>query len=172
MYEARKICNFLLTRYDTRKHDLTNLRLNKLLYFIHGWSLTSRPHGLIRNHFEAWKLGPVIKPVFDTFKVFGEKQISGLAEHLDYASGEKKPISYEDITQADVETITSVFESYARYTTGELVALTHEVGAPWHVVYTAWANDNRLSPRIPDQLIRAYFLRESGGQKIRGKALH
>ncbi len=172
MYEARKICNFLLTRYDAETYDLTNLRLNKLLYFIHGWALTTRPDGLVRNHFEAWKLGPVVKPVFNTFKVFGEKQIRSLAEHLDYASGENKIISYDEITRTDADTITSVFESYVRYTTGELVALTHETGGPWHIVYTAWANDNRLSPRIPNELIRAYFLRESGDQKIFGKALH
>jgi uncharacterized phage-associated protein len=165
MYEARKICNFLLMSYDAATYGLTNLRLNKLLYFIHGWGLTTRPDGLVRNHFEAWKLGPVIKPVFDTFKVFGEHHIQGLAEYLDYASGQKKPVSFDEITPADVETITSVFESYARYTTGELVALSHEAGGPWHVVYTAWANDNRLSPRIPNELIRAHFSGESS--KIR-----
>ena len=160
MYEARKICNFLLTRYRAETYDLTNLRLNKLLYFIHGWGLTSRPDGLVRNHFEAWRLGPVIKPVFETFKVFGEKQILGLAEHLDYASGQKRPVSFDEITPADIAIITSVFESYAHYTTGELVALSHEEGGPWHVVYTAWANDNRLSPRIPNELIRDYFAGE------------
>jgi uncharacterized phage-associated protein len=172
MYEARKICNFLLARYDAEAYNLTNLRLNKLLYFIHGWALTNRPNGLVRNHFEAWKLGPVIKPVFDTFKVFGEKRIQGLAQHLDYASGQKKPISYEDIARPDVDTIISVFESYTRYSTSELVALTHEAGGPWDVVFTAWSNDNRLSPRIPNDLIRDYFLREAGGQKIFGKAIH
>jgi uncharacterized phage-associated protein len=160
MYEARKICNFLLTRYEAGTYDLTNLRLNKLLYFIHGWALTSRPDGLVRNHFEAWKLGPVIKPVFETFRVFGEKRIQGLAEHLDYASGQKKPVSFDEITRADAETISAVFESYAHYTTAELVAISHEMGGPWHVVYTAWANDNRLSPRIPNELIRSYFSEE------------
>jgi uncharacterized phage-associated protein len=160
MYEARKICNFLLTHFDAQEYELTNLRLNKLLYFIHGWALTRRLDGLVRNHFEAWKLGPVIKPVFDTFKVFGDKRIQGLAEHLDYASGQKRPVSFDEITGADAEIITSVFESYARYKTGELVALSHEEGGPWHVVYTAWANDNRLSPRIPNELIRAYFIGE------------
>ncbi len=172
MYEARKICNFLLTRYDARIYDLTNLRLNKLLYFIHGWVLTRRSQGLVRNHFEAWQLGPVIRPVFDTFKVFGEKQIDGLAEHLDYASGQKKAIPYGDITRVDAETIAAVFESYVPYTTGQLVELSHETGGPWHVVYTAWANDTRLSPRIPNELIRAHFLRESGGQKFFGKSIH
>jgi uncharacterized phage-associated protein len=30
MYEARKVCNFLLARYDAQRFALTNLRLNKL----------------------------------------------------------------------------------------------------------------------------------------------
>jgi uncharacterized phage-associated protein len=161
MYEARKICNFLLTRYDAEAYDLTNLRLNKLLYFIHGWALVSRPDGLVRNHFEAWKLGPVIRPVFDTFKTFGDNRIQGLAEYLDYASGEKRAVSFDEIPATDREIVISVFEKYARYRTSELVAISHEVGGPWHAVYTAWANDNRLSVRIPNDLIRKHFAGEN-----------
>jgi uncharacterized phage-associated protein len=53
MYEARKVCNYLLARYDAQRLDLTNLRLNKLLFFIHAASLSTRNDGLIRNHFEG-----------------------------------------------------------------------------------------------------------------------
>src|SRR6476620_9105221 len=112
MYEARKICNFLIERYGARSFDLTNLRLNKLLYFIHGWSLTSRPEGLVRNHFLAWQHGPVVRPVYDAFRSYGDNPITGLAEYLDYASGTTKPIDHDDISPTDVETITRVFESY------------------------------------------------------------
>jgi hypothetical protein len=48
MYEARKVCNFVLSRYDAQRFDLTNLRLNKLLFFIHAASLAVRQDGLIR----------------------------------------------------------------------------------------------------------------------------
>jgi uncharacterized phage-associated protein len=144
MYEARKICNLLLARYDASVYDLTNLRLNKLLYFIHGLGLTSRPQGLIRNHFEAWKLGPVVKPVFDTFKIYGDDYITRMAEHLDYASGKSEIVPYVDIASPDVEFIVRIFENYNKYTTAQLVDLSHEPGGPWHLVFTAWSNDNRL----------------------------
>lgn len=166
MYEARKICNFIIARYGTQSSNLSNARLNKLLYFIHGWSLTSRPHGLVRNHFVAWQLGPVVRPVYDAFKQFGERRVTDLAKYLDYASGETRIIGYEDIADADAETIMRVVESYARYTTGQLIQLSHERGGPWHAVYSAWLKDQRLSPRIPNELIRAHFLKEAGG-KIR-----
>lgn len=163
MYEARKICNFLLARTDAR-FDLTNLRLNKLLYFIHGWSLTSRQEGLIRNHFLAWKLGPVIRPVFDTFKVYGESRITEPARYLDYLSGQDQPIAYDDIKAEDAEIISRVFSSYDRFSTGQLVEKSHEPGGPWDTVYRAWSKDNRLNLRIPNELIRKHFLTEAGGQ--------
>ena len=164
MYEARKICNFLIVRRDTHKFPLTNLRLNKLLYFIHGWGLTSRPDGLIRNHFFAWMHGPVLRPVYDAFKVYGEGTIAGPARYLDYMAGENRPVAYDDILPDDAAIIESVFASYDRYATHQLVDLTHVVGGPWHVVYSAWIEDKRLNLRIPNDLIRAHFLREAGGQ--------
>jgi uncharacterized phage-associated protein len=164
MYEARKVCNFLIARYGERSFDLTNLRLNKLLYFIHGWGLTSRPEGLVRNHFLAWQHGPVIKPVYDAFKNFGDKPVTRPAQFLDYATGTTRTIEHDDITVADAKTICHVFENYATYTTSELRNLSHEAGGPWDVVYRACLNDKRMSPRIPNDLIRQHFLHKAGGQ--------
>jgi uncharacterized phage-associated protein len=164
MYEARKICNFIIARYGQSSFDLTNFRLNKLLYFIHGWSLITRPQGLVRNHFEAWKFGPVVRPVYDAFKRYGEGKVTEQASHLDYASGQNKIIAFDDITAGDADTIIRVFESYGHLSTSELYNLSHEPGGPWHTVYTACCRDNRLSPRIPNELIRAHFLEKAGGK--------
>src|SRR5438128_958905 len=110
MYEARKLTNLLLSRYDARRFELTNLRLNKLLYFIHAESFAHKPEGLVRNHFEAWQFGPVILPVFDTFKSFGDSWISAPAMYLDYASGIKKVVTYDDIATTDVDFIIHTFD--------------------------------------------------------------
>jgi uncharacterized phage-associated protein len=164
MYEARKICNFLIARADTHQFPLTNLRLNKLLYFIHGWGLTSRPDGLARNHFTAWMHGPVVQPVYDAFKPFGENPITELAKYLDYITGQSRVVAYDDISPHDAAVIESVFRSYDRFTTGQLVTMSHTVGGPWHTVYSAWAKDNRANLRIPNEVIRAHFLQEAGGK--------
>jgi len=160
MYEARKICNYLLAHYDAERYDLTNLRLNKLIFFIHAESLRARPDGLIRNHFEAWQFGPVIRPVFDAFKVHGENWITGPAQYLDYASGKQMPIPYDDIRPVDTEIIVQGFEEYSRFSTGQLVALSHEPGGPWDVIYRAHLVDKTQSPRIPNELIRRHFAGE------------
>jgi uncharacterized phage-associated protein len=157
MYEARKICNYLLANFDAVEFDLTNLRINKLLFFIHAESLRLRPEGLIRNHFEAWQLGPVVRPVFDTFKIYKDKPIEAPALYLDYASGRHIPVPYDDIPAADLELIVREFKNYSRFTTGQLVSLSHETGGPWDTIYQRHLADATQSPRIPNELIRKHF---------------
>lgn len=157
MYEARKLCNFLLANFDAVEFDLTNLRINKLLFFIHAEALRVRPQGLIRNHFEAWQFGPVLKPVFDTFKIYKDGPIQAPALYLDYASGKKVPVPYDDISAADREIILREFRNYSRFTTGQLVDLSHEPGGPWDTVFRQHLADATQSPRIPNELIRQHF---------------
>jgi uncharacterized phage-associated protein len=157
MYEARKVCNFLLAHYDARRFDLTNLRLNKLLFFIHAASLATRKDGLIRNHFEAWQYGPVVRPVFETFKKHGDHWVTEPAKFLDYATGDVRSIPFGDIEPSDAQAICDAFTEYSRFSTGQLVALSHEPGGPWDLVYRAYLADSTASPRIPNELIRGHF---------------
>jgi uncharacterized phage-associated protein len=115
MYEARKVANFLLANYDARAFDLSNLRVNKLLFFMHDWALVEEPNGLVRNHFEAWKLGPVVRSVYDAFKRYGDGPILGPADYIDYATGRPRPIAFEEIKRRHQEMITTAFDAYAHY---------------------------------------------------------
>lgn len=164
MYEARKICNLILAQFDARQFNLTNLRLNKLLYFIHGHSLIERPNGLIRNHFEAWQYGPVVRVVYDAFKPFEERAITTPATFLDYSSGKTRAIPFDDVKPEDAELIVNVCTTYANFTTGRLVALSHQPLGAWDTVFSARANNKQLSPRISDDLIRREFLNEPVGK--------
>jgi uncharacterized phage-associated protein len=76
---------------------------------------------------------------------------------LDYATGELKPIPFDDIVATDAQIIDEVFAEYSRFSTGQLVALSHEPGGPWDLVYRAHLADSTVSPRIPNDLIRRHF---------------
>jgi uncharacterized phage-associated protein len=164
MYEARKICNLLISRSDEHKHPLTNLRINKLLYFVHGWGLTRNSQGFVRNHFLAWTFGPIVKPVFDEFKLYGDRMIDQPAQYLDYATGKYKVIPYNDISPHDIEIIMRVFLEYDRYSTYELVDMTHEPNGPWDIIFKELAKERRLNQRIPNDLIRDHFFKMAGGK--------
>jgi uncharacterized phage-associated protein len=96
--------------------------------------------------------------VFDTFKIHGDMQITALARYLDYASGQQKPVPYDDITETDAELISTTFMKYCKFSTGQLVSISHEAGGPWDCVYRAHLADKSASPRIPNDLIRRHFV--------------
>jgi uncharacterized phage-associated protein len=163
MYEARKIANLLISRFDVGAINLTNLRLNKLLYFIHGHSLLERKNGLVRNHFEAWPYGPVVRVVYDAFKKFGDKIISEPASFLDYATGEHRPIPFDEITPDDTKFIANVCRTYAEFSTARLVALSHQRGGAWDTIFAGHSKNEQLALRISDDLILRDFLNEPEG---------
>jgi uncharacterized phage-associated protein len=157
MYEARKLSNLLLAKFNARDFELTNLRMNKLLFFIHAEALLIRQDGLIRNHFEAWQYGPVIQSVFNEFKKYGDQWIREPALYMDYSSGQMTLVPFDDIASGDVDLICHHFLNYSRFTTGQLVSLSHEVNGPWDIAYRAYLANPTASPRIPNELIRAHF---------------
>src|SRR5438067_13784825 len=86
-YDARAVANFLLDLADNRKIPLTQLSLYKLIYFSHGWYLSKTANPLIKQDFEAWEHGPVVKVVRDQFRNFGKKLIRVRASKLDIFTG-------------------------------------------------------------------------------------
>jgi hypothetical protein len=61
------------------------------------------------------------------------------------------------IPAADLDLIVREFKNYSRFTTGQLVSLSHETGGPWDTVYQRHLADATQSPRIPNELIRKHF---------------
>lgn len=163
MYEARKIANFLLQEFDSRDHALTNMKINKLLYFIQGWGYARLNRKIIRNHFVAWEYGPVVRSVFDAFKHFGSEPITEPAKFLNYETGYLEFIACDTIDEESLRLIRKVIPYYIVKSTSELVRLTHCPGGPWDAVRTASSNRQTMFDRIPDEFISRYFKREFGG---------
>lgn len=54
-YDPRAVANLLLDEADQRGTKVTNLALQKLLYFAHGIHLTQTKQPLLTGYFEAWQ---------------------------------------------------------------------------------------------------------------------
>lgn len=157
-YDARKLANLLLDSFDIRTAELSNKKLNKLLYFVHGAGLARLGYPLVRNHFEAWDHGPVIDVVYHAFKQFEWAPIQSRAMAFDYAVGFEKVIDYKDINPSDRDFILRVASYYNKYSADELEEMTHEVDSPWAVVRSTPKIDRGIKDRIPEDLIRSYFV--------------
>src|SRR6185437_3402754 len=55
---------------------ITNLKLQKLLYYAQGWHLALYDKPLFRERIEAWPHGPVVPPIYGKFKQYRWDPIS------------------------------------------------------------------------------------------------
>lgn len=124
---------------------MTNLRLQKLLYFSQGWHLARYGKPLFMDEIEAWKLGPVVPAAYRHFKKYGNNCIE-TTEDFDQAR----------LTEQEMELLTDVYAGYADYSTSRLVDMTHERGTPWARVH----NPEKQQNVITSDMMREFFASE------------
>ena len=164
-YDARKIANLVLDQLDATEFSISNKKINKLLFFIHGASIVRLGFGLVKNHFEAWDHGPVVNVVFQAFKGSGFGPIKSRANAFDYVSGRDEVLRYSDVSQEHRKFILRVATYYAKYSADELEAMTHEADSPWSAVRSTPSFERGIRDRIPDSLIQNYFQLRLGPPK-------
>lgn len=98
---------------------MTQLRLQKLLYYAQAWSLTLRGNPIFRDEIQAWTNGPVVRSVWNEFRECGNQPIERVVNK------QAPPIS-----QDDSEFIRSIWESYKSLSASGLRHKTHSE-APW-----------------------------------------
>jgi uncharacterized phage-associated protein len=161
MYDVRDVANFTLNYADERGVKLTNLSLQKLLYFVHGWFYAIYEEPLIKNKFEAWQYGPVQRVIYDQFKSFKDDAIQGVrATYIDPQTGEGI-VREPEIDPEHADVIRGVLEKYAKYTAGQLVQESHVEDGPWEYVWQQAEESIYPGMKIPDALIFDHFKRLS-----------
>jgi len=124
MHSVHKVACYFLSLADEEAGDqLSNMKLQKLLYYGQGFSLAIHGAPLFDAGIEAWTHGPVVPDVYHSFKQHG--------------SGPIPPISNFDPVSIDAETralLDEVYEVYGQYSAWKLRNMTHEE-APWADAY-------------------------------------
>jgi uncharacterized phage-associated protein len=154
LYRSMAVANWFIDHVRA----VSPLKLQKLIYYAHGWNLALRDGPLIDELIEAWEYGPVVPSVYHEFKQYGNQPIAKHGTVLE-VSPERKiqifapviPIEHE-VTGKLLNKIVEVFGSYSAL---QLSADTHRPGTPWRTVRDA--HPDRRNVDIPDELIQDYF---------------
>lgn len=142
-YKGIEIANFYVQMSnDLPETDITNLKLNKLCYYVQGWSLAKLGHPMFSDDIQAWKYGPVVPDVYHTYKVCGNNAIAEPADRFDESR----------LSTDELNLLIDVFMTYGKYSPGELVSMTHAAGGPWNQVYVEGENN-----RITNDILEKYF---------------
>jgi uncharacterized phage-associated protein len=156
MHDPRAIANMILDEGQRTGRPVTNLALQKLLYFAHALFLVETKQPLVSGYFEAWQYGPVHPTVYQAFKPSGDKPICSRATSADALTGERQPIQPVS-DPAVARHIQRIVLFYGGITPGRLVDLSHAKDAPWHFVVESAKISVSLGLRITDDVIRERF---------------
>lgn len=146
-YSAKAIANFFIELAQDKKGVLDPMKIQKLVYYAHGWSLALLGQPLIREPIEAWDYGPVIRSLYMEFRKYGKGQI------IDFAKTHDAVREDDDITKA---LLRRIWELYGKYTGIQLSNLTHADGTPWQQAWTSSKYKTGIS--INNELIEGHFL--------------
>lgn len=133
-HDAREIANYILDYAEPRGLSITVMTLLKLIYFAHGWVLSKHQKPLIKNNFEAWQYGPVIRIVYDEFKSFKSNPITARATKFN-PSEQIRYIAEYNIPPEEAEIINFVVEWYGRLHAYDLSNITHQEGSSWDKIW-------------------------------------
>lgn len=121
-YTAFQIANKLITLAqndaDCNGGDsMTNMKLQKMLYYEQGYHLAAFGKPLFKENIESWMYGPVVPEVYEKYKTQGSTPL---------------PLE-EDGIRMDKETeelFIQVYDTYKDYSAIGLMNLTHQE-SPW-----------------------------------------
>lgn len=75
-HTASDIAKYIIASFQKKNKEISNLKLQKLLYYAQAWHLVLYEEMLFNDEIEAWVHGPVVPGVFREYKVFGWKPIA------------------------------------------------------------------------------------------------
>jgi uncharacterized phage-associated protein len=154
--DPRIIANLMLDEADRNGLRITNLALQKLLYFAHAIFLIEEKRPLVLGYFEAWEYGPVHPTVYQAFKSAGAEAITSRATRVDVASGTHAVLNPPDDIVVRRH-INRIMQSYGRLTPGRLVDISHAKGAPWDFIANKGRTSLAFGLRISDDVILERF---------------
>lgn len=138
-FKALDIARKILSRVDVEHGDtISNLKLQKLLYYVQGFHLASFGHALFEEDMIAWTYGPVVPEVYDAYKKYRHRDINteGIVDDV-------------ELQPQEAALFDKVYLEYSRYSAVALMQMTHTAGP--------WLNHN-VGEVLPKDEIRSYFL--------------
>ena len=140
IYSALNIAKYVVTFCFKRGNPISNLQLQKILYYIQGYSLALRDEEAFDEEIVAWQYGPVIKAVYDFFSIYAAMPIENSFR-----------IEIED--QEFEKMIRVIALDKMNIPVWKLVEQTHNE-APWKYTTELFG----MGSVIPKEYIRRYFM--------------
>jgi len=144
MYRALDIARYIIERCRENNRPVSNLKLQKILYFVQAEFLVTKNQPCFAEEIEAWDFGPVVPSVYYEYRMFGSGNIPCIGK-----SNVRHVISVRDR-----RILNEIIDECSRYSASALVEITHNQ-TPWIEAYK-----NGYNSEITTRSIKKYFKEE------------
>ncbi|WP_340124450.1 Panacea domain-containing protein [Methylobacter svalbardensis] len=139
MAKVEDIAECFLYLDDKNEGDgISNLKLQKLVYYAQGFYSAIFNKPLFNNDIAAWAHGPVVPDLYHAYKQHGSNRIP-------------VPVGFDrsSLNSEEIELVEEVFEVFGQYSAWKLRNMTHEE--------SPWLNHEIDAETIPLTEITEYF---------------
>lgn len=150
-YKAEDIADYFINLANHHVIDengategITNLKLQKILYFAQAAHLAVHQKPLFKEEIEAWKFGPVVPSVYKKYKQYTNKAIPN-------------PKAIPDFDEQLINFLNSIWEIYGKYSAAELVDITHN-HKPWKQAFFEGKGTTVIEKAVMMNHYKGYFL--------------
>ncbi|MDY0320954.1 MAG: DUF4065 domain-containing protein [Arcobacteraceae bacterium] len=141
MANARDVVDYFLSKtINDDDAKLTNLKIQKLIYYAQGFHLAIFNTELYQDEIEAWQHGPVCPKIYHDFKQFGSNIIP-----CDECEKDFSEIFNED----QIELLDEIYDVFGQFSAWKLRDMTHEE--------PTWMNNKDSASTISHEEMKEYF---------------
>jgi len=120
MITALDVSKVLISLENPHESDLSNLKLQKLIWYCLGFYGALTGKRLFEDEVKAWEHGPVFPTIYHEYKSYGRNPIEVTID----------PSIEAKFDSEQLEVVKEVSEVFSKYTAWKLRNMTHEE-APW-----------------------------------------
>lgn len=133
-YSAVELSKYIITKCARDNKPISNLQLQKILYFIQKEYLQKKGVPAFNDPIEAWRFGPVVPEAYYFFCGAGAMPITDIYDD-------------SDISSSDKELVNKVVEEKRVIDPWTLVDQTHREGCAWDRVYQHGLGNRKRIPQ-------------------------
>lgn len=139
MTTVSNVANSFILLDDQNEGDgLTNLKLQKLVYYAQGFHLAIFDAPLFSENIEAWTHGPVVPDLYQSNKQYGRNSVP-LVEDF----------TFDVLSKDEFDLIEEVYRVFGQFSAWQLRDMTHEE--------SPWVNHEQYAEEIPQAELTEYF---------------
>lgn len=165
-FSVDSVVNEFLDIAERNDKFIKHVKLQKLVYFAHGWNLALGYGPLVDEPVRVGKYGPLFRSVWDKFIKFGDEPIICRARNIRFIDGKIKLVTpsfemeLEDKKERHpYDLVEKIWAVYGGFSDSQLCSIGHNPGSPWRRIYEHF---NEKIPRyvtnIPNDMIKEYFV--------------